>query len=185
MTNRGCDEKPGKSLRQAAKPGYKGFMMEASLDDRTARYDALSDEIIAVVAGEPNRVARMATVTSMLAQAFDHFFWTGFYVVDPEKPDELVIGPYQGTLGCLRIAIGRGVCGAAAARQQTVVVDDVHSFPDHIACDSRSMSEIVVPVFDRAARLIGVLDVDSTQAAAFDSLDAEKLEGIMRQVFAS
>ena len=150
---------------------------------RASRYDTVAEEIEAIVAGETNRVARMATVTSMLAHAFDHFFWTGFYVIDPLKPDELVVGPYQGTLGCLRIAIGRGVCGAAAARRATVIVDDVHAFPDHIACDARSLSEIVVPVFDAEECLIGVFDVDSTQPAAFDSLDAERLEAIMRQVF--
>ena len=102
---------------------------------RASVYDSLAQEVTAVVTGETNRVAQMATITAMLAQAFDHFYWTGFYIVDPAKPEELVIGPYQGTLGCLRIAFGRGVCGAAAAKRQTLIVDDVHAFPDHIACD--------------------------------------------------
>src|SRR4051812_28868959 len=88
--------------------------------DRAERYGAVAEEIASVLAGEPNVVARMATVSAMLAAAFDHFFWTGFYVVDPEKPDELVVGPYQGTLGCLRIAFGQGVCGAAARSRQTL-----------------------------------------------------------------
>lgn len=116
--------------------------------DKAARYAEVEAEILAVLDGESNRVARMATVASMLADAFPAFFWTGFYVVDPDKADELVVGPYQGTLGCLRIAFGRGVCGAAARDRTTQVVDDVHAFPGHIACDSRSASEIVVPVFD-------------------------------------
>src|SRR5512140_1275245 len=116
-------------------------------DAKSERYAAVADEIAAVLEGEPNLTARMATVASMLAASFDDYFWTGFYLVDPEKEAELVVGPYQGTLGCLRIAFGRGVCGTAAATGETQVVADVHAFPDHIACDSRSNSEIVVPVF--------------------------------------
>ncbi|HWA61983.1 MAG TPA: GAF domain-containing protein [Caulobacteraceae bacterium] len=151
--------------------------------DRAGRYADLAAEIAAVLEGEPDRVARMATVASMLASSFDHFFWTGFYVVDPAKGDELVVGPYQGTLGCLRIAFGRGVCGAAAARRETVIVPDVEAFPGHIACDSRSRSEIVLPVFDPAGRLIAVLDVDSTEPAAFDDTDAAGLQRILSETF--
>ena len=154
-------------------------------DDKTARYSEVEAEILAVLDGESNRTARMATVASMLNDAFDHFFWTGFYLVDPNRADELVVGPYQGTLGCLRIAFGRGVCGAAAAQRQTQVVDDVHAFPGHIACDSRSESEIVVPVFDAAGDLIAVLDVDATEKSAFDQVDALALERLMRAVFAA
>lgn len=154
-------------------------------DAKAERYAAVAEEIAAVLEGEPNLTARMATVASMLANSFDHYFWTGFYVVDPAKGDELVVGPYQGTLGCLRIAFGRGVCGAAAARRETQVVEDVHAFPGHIACDSRSASEIVVPVFDREGRLIAVFDVDSEQKAAFDEVDRTWLEKILAQVFAS
>ena len=152
-------------------------------DAKAARYAAVAEEIAAVLEGEDNLTARMATVGSMLAASFDHYFWTGFYLVDPAKPDELVVGPYQGTLGCLRIAFGRGVCGTAAATRTTQVVDDVHAFPGHIACDSRSASEIVVPVIDRTGGLIGVFDVDSEAPAAFDGLDAEWLERILKQVF--
>ena len=151
---------------------------------KAERYAAVAEEIAAVLAGEENLTAQMATVASMLAAAFDHYFWTGFYVVDPLKPQELVVGPYQGSLGCLRIAFGRGVCGTAAALRQTQVVADVHAFPGHIACDSRSRSEIVVPVFDAAGRLIAVLDVDSEQPAAFDDVDRDWLERILNAVFA-
>src|SRR5690606_41721053 len=98
----------------------------------------------------------MATVASMLASSFEHYFWTGFYVVDAAKGDELVVGPYQGTLGCLRIPFGRGVCGAAAKTRQTQVVEDVDAFPGRIACDSRPASEIVVPVLDAPGARIGV-----------------------------
>ena len=147
------------------------------------RYAELVQEIASVLEGEPNRTARMATVASMLADAFDSYFWGGFYVVDPDKPDELVVGPYQGTLGCLRIAFGRGVCGKAAAERRTLIVPDVHAFPGHIACDSRSNSEIVVPVTDAQGRLIAVFDVDSTEFGAFDAVDAEWLERILTRVF--
>jgi GAF domain-containing protein len=153
--------------------------------DKTARYVEVEDEILAVLDGEPNLTARMATVASMLADAFPTFFWTGFYVVDEEKADELVVGPYQGTLGCLRIAFGRGVCGTAARDRATQIVEDVNAFPGHIACDSRSASEIVVPVLDRSGALIAVLDVDATQLAAFDRVDADALERLMARVFAA
>jgi len=154
-------------------------------DDKTERYAEVQAEILAVLDGEPNLTARMATVASMLNDAFAHFFWTGFYVVDPDNPQELVVGPYQGTLGCLRIAFGRGVCGTAAAQRRTQVVDDVHAFPGHIACDSRSESEIVVPVFDAEGTLIAVLDVDATEKSAFDTTDAQALERLMQAVFAT
>jgi len=153
--------------------------------DKAARYGAVAEEIAAVLDGEPNLTARMATVASMLAATFDSYFWTGFYVVDPDKPRELVVGPYQGTLGCLRIAYGRGVCGAAAESGQTQVVADVHAFPGHIACDSRSASEIVVPVFGKAGELIAVFDVDSAEPAAFDETDAAWLQAILRDTFSA
>jgi len=152
---------------------------------KAERYAAVAEEIASVLDGEPNLTARMATVASMLANSFEHYFWTGFYVVDPTKEAELVVGPYQGSLGCMRIAFGRGVCGTAAATRLTQVVEDVHAFPGHIACDSRSMSEIVAPVFDAAGKLIAVFDVDSETPAAFDAVDKEWLERILKQTFAS
>jgi GAF domain-containing protein len=151
--------------------------------DLESRYAALADEIDAVLEGEDDRIARMATAAAMLATEFEHYFWTGFYLVD-QSGDELVIGPYQGTLGCLRIKFGRGVCGAAARSGETQIVPDVAIFPDHIACDSRSRSEIVVPVRDGAGGLIGVLDVDSTEPGAFGAVDARGLEEIVRRTFA-
>jgi L-methionine (R)-S-oxide reductase len=152
--------------------------------DKAARYAEVEAEILAVLDGEPDRVARMATVSSMLADAFEDYFWTGFYLVDPARERELVVGPYQGTLGCLRIAFGRGVCGTAAETGRTQIVEDVHAFPGHIACDGRSESEIVVPVFDGEGRLIAVFDVDATRKAAFDAVDAEALERLLGKVFA-
>jgi len=152
---------------------------------KVERYAAVAEEIDAVLEGEPNLIARMATVTSMLASSFEHYFWTGFYVVDETRSDELVVGPYQGSLGCMRIAFGRGVCGTAAATRETQVVADVHAFPGHIACDGRSASEIVAPVFDAEGRLIAVFDVDSETPAAFDAVDKEWLERILARTFAA
>ncbi len=143
--------------------------------DKVKKYDEVIKQIIAVVDGEPSATARYASAACLLSGAFEYFFWTGFYVVDPLKPSELVVGPYQGTLGCLRIPFGRGVCGAAAQSLEVQRVDDVHAFPGHIACDSRSNSEIVVPVLHEGS-LAAVLDVDSTEYASFDSVDEEKLE---------
>ena len=152
--------------------------------DKATRYAEVAEQIASVLDGESNLTARMATVASMLASSFDHYFWTGFYVVDPAKPRELVVGPYQGTLGCLRIAFGRGVCGAAAETGHTQLVRDVHAFPGHIACDSRSQSEVVVPVLDAQGRLIAVFDVDSDKPAAFDETDQAWLEKILKATFA-
>ena len=152
-------------------------------DAKAARYAEVAGEIAAVIDGEPNLTARMATVSAMLAQSFERFFWTGFYVVDPARPRELVVGPYQGSLGCLRIGFGQGVCGTAAQTGRTVIVADVEDFPGHIACDSRSRSEIVIPVFGQGGRLLAVFDVDSTELEAFDELDAEWLERILADAF--
>ena len=155
----------------------------ATTAGKSERYARLAEEIDAVLDGEPDQVARMATVSAMLAAEFEAFFWTGFYCVDPLKDRELVVGPYQGSLGCLRIAYGRGVCGTAAERRETLIVPDVEAFAGHIACDSRSRSEIVVPVIGASGVLIAVLDVDSTELAAFDANDAAGLEAIVRRVF--
>lgn len=147
--------------------------------NKSDAYKTLAAEIASIVSGETYRPARYASAACLLYQTFaPRFFWTGFYVVDPDQPGELVVGPYQGTLGCLRIPFGKGVCGAAAARGKTVLVPDVHAFPGHIACDSRSNSEIVVPVRDETGELVAVLDIDSTQFDAFDDADRNGLEAI-------
>lgn len=109
----------------------EAFSPHALPATKAERYDVLRIEIGSVLDGEANQVARMATVASMLAAAFASYLWTGFYLVDPGRPDELVVGPYQGTLGCLRIRFGQGVCGAAAAAMRTVIVEDVDAFPGH------------------------------------------------------
>ena len=145
-------------------------------------YQRVGKEITAVIAGETSDIARYATAACLLNEVFSHFFWTGFYLIDPHTPTQLVIGPYQGSLGCLRIAFGKGVCGVCAQNGETILVDDVHAFAGHIACDSRSNSEIVVPVFDEEGHLRAVLDVDSTQISAFDQDDKIGLEKICQSL---
>jgi len=134
-----------------------------------------------VLEGIDDRIAIMATISSVLHHGWGHL-WTGFYRV--VAPGLLRVGPYQGTLGCLEIAFGRGVCGTAAAERSTVVVPDVNAFPGHISCDARSRSEIVVPVSDGKGELIAVLDIDSELAAAFDADDARHLEQLMARFLA-
>jgi len=153
-------------------------------EQKQALYQEAEKELISITEGEKNVTALMATVSCILAQKFDYYFWTGFYIVDPEKENELVVGPYQGTLGCLRIPFGRGVCGMAAATLETQLVEDVHAFPGHIACDSRSNSEIVVPVLNTQGQLIAVLDVDSVDIGSFDETDRVALETLMQRIFA-
>jgi GAF domain-containing protein len=157
-------------------------MAEETLDLRGVpkpdAYRQLDGHIRAVLAGVRDDVAAMATMSALIHHAFGHL-WTGFYrVVEPGKL--LRVGPYQGTLGCLEIRIGRGVCGTAAAERRTIVVPDVFDFPGHITCDARSRSEIVVPVLGRSGTLIGVLDIDSDQVAAFDDEDQRGLERIVQ-----
>jgi GAF domain-containing protein len=152
--------------------------------EREARYQETESQILAVLEGERDLIARMATVAALLSANFPEFLWTGFYRREAAGADGLVIGPYQGALGCLRIAFGRGVCGAAAAQRRTLVVEDVHAFAGHIACDSRAESEIVVPVFDCEGELIAVLDVDAACKGAFGEADARALEGLAAKVFA-
>jgi len=150
-------------------------------ESRAEAYARLHKEIASVVAGETSETARFATAACLLSHAFaPRYFWTGFYQVDPEKPQELVVGPYQGTLGCLRFPFGRGVCGAAAQTGETQLVADVHAFPGHIACDARSQSEIVVPVHRADGTLAAVLDVDSSEKNAFDETDKIGLEAICK-----
>ncbi|HET8657156.1 MAG TPA: GAF domain-containing protein [Longimicrobiaceae bacterium] len=145
-------------------------------ESRRARYAEIAEQIDAVLAGETDLTAAMATVACLLHNAFPYYFWTGFY--RRVGPRELLVGPYQGTMGCLRIDFDRGVCGAAARERRTQLVPDVRLASDHIACDASSASEIVVPVLDPAGELIAVLDVDSDLVDAFDDVDREWLERI-------
>jgi L-methionine (R)-S-oxide reductase len=156
-------------------------MAEVTLDLRgtpkTVAYAELQKHVEAVLEGIDDEITAMATMSCLLHHAFGHL-WTGFYrVVQPGKL--LRVGPYQGTMGCLEITFGKGVCGASAATRETVVVPDVHAFPGHITCDGRSQSEIVVPVFGKNGELIAVLDIDSEHKATFDAVDQQALEAMM------
>ena len=145
---------------------------------RHAAYAELTAQVNAVLEGIDDPIAGMATVSALLHGALG-FLWTGFYRVS--VPGKLLrVGPYQGSLGCLEIVFGKGVCGTAAAECRTVIVDDVDEFPGHIACDARSRSEIVVPVFGRSGELIAVLDIDSEDLAAFSDEDRRGLEEIVQ-----
>ncbi len=140
-------------------------------------YAELQGHSDAILDGVNDEVAAMATITALVHHALGHL-WTGFYrVVEPGQL--LRVGPYQGSLGCLDITFGRGVCGNAAVERKTLIVPDVEKYPGHITCDARSRSEIVVPVFGRQGDLIAVLDVDSDRLNAFDAEDARGLEQLV------
>lgn len=148
--------------------------------ERAAQYKTVLRHIDALLDGEDDWTAAMATVASELHHAFDDFHWTGFYRAVSDRL--LVIGPYQGGHGCLRIPFDRGVCGAAARTRQTQLVPNVDAFPGHIACSSTTRSEIVVPVLTPDNRLLAVLDVDSDFLAAFDATDQHYLEMLCKNL---
>jgi GAF domain-containing protein len=143
--------------------------------DKPTRYRELLPQLAALFEGEPDLVANLANAAAAIRACIPAASWDGFYVM---RGGELVLGPYQGNVACVRIALGRGVCGTAAAERRTVVVPDVEQFPGHIACDAGSRSEIVVPISGRGGALVAVLDVDSHDLAAFDDEDAVGLQPI-------
>ncbi len=156
-------------------------MAEETLDlrhlPRRDAYVQLNAHVRAVLDGIDDEIAAMATMSALIHHGFGHL-WTGFYRV--VQPGALLrVGPYQGTLGCLDIRMGKGVCGTAALERRTLIVDDVNAFPGHITCDARSKSEIVVPVFDATGTLTSVLDIDSSEPAAFTAADAVGLEAVV------
>ncbi len=138
---------------------------------KEANYISLLPQIQALCTGEPNLGANLANVAAALKEAFG-FFWVGFYLVD--SAEELVLGPFQGPIACTRIRIGKGVCGSAWAKKETLLVPDVEAFPGHIACSSLSKSEIVVPIL-KNGEVVAVLDVDSNQLNDFDAIDEKEL----------
>ena len=151
---------------------------QASPEAKLAHYSQLLENIQAQLEAGCDAIAAMATIVCELHNSFDYYHWTGFY--RSVRPEHLQIGPYQGGHGCIDIPFSRGVCGAAARQKKTQLVADVHSFQDHIACSSSTLSEIVVPVINAAGEVLAVLDVDSDHPAAFDSADQEGLESICR-----
>ena len=146
--------------------------------DKSAAYAELARSLRALLEGERDLVANAANTAALIFWSLRDLNWAGFYLVEPERGD-LLLGPFQGKPACVRIPVGRGVCGTAAVQRQTVVVPDVHAFPGHIACDSASNSEVVVPII-RGSTLLGVLDLDSPAHARFDEADARGLEALVR-----
>ena len=142
--------------------------------NKIKRYELLYEQVKALISKENDIIANMANIAAIIHEAFN-FWWTGFYrVIDKE----LVLGPFQGPVACTRIAYGRGVCGTAWKEEETIVVEDVHQFPGHIACSSASKSEIVVPIF-KNNQVVAVLDIDSEKLATFDNIDKEWLEKLV------
>lgn len=146
--------------------------------DKAALYEDLLSAAEAITSGEPDIVANMANLAALIWQYLPDLNWAGFYRM---LDGELVLGPFQGKPACIRIALGKGVCGTAAATAQTQLVKDVHSFPGHIACDAASASEIVVPVI-KDGRVMAVLDLDSPSAARFDAVDQQGLETLVARI---
>jgi GAF domain-containing protein len=141
---------------------------------KTEKYQELYKQLQSLMSGEDDQIANMANMSALIHETFG-FWWTGFYIV---KGDQLVLGPFQGPIACTRIPYGKGVCGTAWQRQETIVVPDVEEFPGHIACSSLSRSEIVVPIFSNNS-VYAVLDIDSKELATFDNIDKEWLEKIV------
>jgi len=146
---------------------------------KAGRYKRIFEQVEELLKDKPDTIASMATIAAVLHHKMDYFFWTGFYLLDK---GELIVGPYQGSLACIKLKKDTGVCWASVNRGETVVVADVHLFPGHIACDSRSNSEIVVPLKDKNGIILGVLDVDSKGFGSFDEIDADWLEKILQMI---
>jgi GAF domain-containing protein len=145
--------------------------------DKEALYKELCDELAAILKGERDLVANAANTAALVFHRLDHVNWVGFYLL---RGDELVLGPFQGKPACVRIPLGKGVCGTAARQKATVIVPDVHAFRGHIACDAASQSEIVLPIMD-GERLVGVFDLDSPVVGRFDSQDGAGLQQIIAE----
>ena len=148
------------------------FKVENYSESRDKNYDLLIKQLKALIEDEKNAIANLSNASALLNQFLDRVNWTGFYLMED---GELVLGPFQGLPACVRIPLGKGVCGTAASNRETVRVEDVHSFPGHIACDAASQSEIVVPMI-KDGKLLGVLDIDSPEKNRFDEFDQQKLE---------
>ncbi len=145
-------------------------------------YELASKQVAALIQDEPSMIANLSNVSALLNQALDNINWVGFYLYE-EKTDQLVLGPFQGLPACIRIPNGRGVCGSALKEQKTYIVEDVNTFPGHIACDAASRSEIVIPL-SKNGKMIGVLDIDSPITSRFDAIDQEWLERIRDLIIA-
>ncbi|WP_040207620.1 GAF domain-containing protein [Neobacillus jeddahensis] len=152
------------------------FNVEMYTGSREENFELAKKQLKALLLDEPNQIANLSNTSALLNQFLDRINWVGFYLVDTNG--ELVLGPFQGLPACVRIPIGKGVCGTAALKKETILVDDVHQFPGHIACDAASQSEIVIPLL-KGEKLIGVLDIDSPEKNRFDDTDQQMLEEIV------
>jgi len=150
------------------------FQTETYKGSKEEQYQLVIKQLKALMESETNRIANLSNASALLNQFLKEINWVGFYLYEQEK-NELVLGPFQGLPACVRIPLGKGVCGTAAAERKTIRVEDVHQFPGHIACDAASQSEIVVPMI-KAGQLIGVLDIDSPIINRFDEIDQSMLE---------
>ena len=169
----------------AQMPYFVKPSLNLAAEEKRAAYAEARSAIRATLAGETDEMIRMVTVNCLLKTYLPYFYWVGFYL--NRGDGTLSVGPYQGTLGCLTIPFGKGVCGTVAVSGRTKVVADTHALAqgtEHIACDPNSRSEIVVPVYRNDASLLGVFDVDSTEENSFDAIDQSALESLLRDVFA-
>jgi L-methionine (R)-S-oxide reductase len=151
------------------------FNVEMYKGSRQENYELVKKQLAALLDGEKNQIANLSNTSALLNQFLDRINWIGFYLMDENH--ELVLGPFQGLPACVRIPLGKGVCGTSAKTRETIRVEDVHQFPGHIACDAASNSEIVIPLI-KDGKLLGVLDIDSPEKNRFDELDQEQLEGL-------
>lgn len=149
------------------------FNVEMYKGSRQENYELVKKQLTALLDGEKNQIANLSNTSALLNQFLDRINWVGFYLMD--ENNELVLGPFQGLPACVRIPLGKGVCGTSAKTRKTIRVEDVHQFPGHIACDAASNSEIVIPLI-KDGKLLGVLDIDSPERNRFDELDQEQLE---------
>lgn len=158
------------------------FQRERKMEEnkKEGRYSRIYEQLATLVKKSNNTQARMATIVAVLHHKMEYYFWTGFYLLDN---GEMTVNIYQGPVACQILEKNKGVCWAAFNKQETIVVEDVHQFPGHIACDSRSNSEVVVPFKDRDGEIIGVLDIDSKDKASFSEVDARWLEKILELVY--
>lgn len=154
--------------------------IQKTAEKKAGRYERIFKQLVELLQKPGNEISRMATVVAVLSHKMDKFFWTGFYLLDN---GELCAGPYQGPVACQLLKKNTGVCWEAVNLETTIVVPNVHIFPGHIACDSRSNSEIAVPLRNAEGRVVGVLDVDSTEYDSFDHIDREWLEKIVSLLY--
>ncbi|WP_064092652.1 GAF domain-containing protein [Rossellomorea aquimaris] len=156
------------------------FNAENYQGTKEKNFDLVTKQLKALLDGEPNQIANLSNASALLGQFLDRINWVGFYLYE-EESNQLVLGPFQGLPACVRIPLGRGVCGTSASERKTLVIEDVHQFPGHIACDAASQSEIVIPLV-KDDKLIGVLDIDSPEKSRFDQEDQKYLEAFANEL---